>query len=458
MENINGSNATQNDDICYGEFYAKFSKNFNKYNVTLNTKQILFSNKDENLNLICKNIIGVHHEISRNENDHFTLLLIYYYPIIEKPKTELLQFRQTITLKVQASGKTRSENEELAETWRKAILLSSFKMKISLDTLSNFSLPKRRFYVILNPFSGRRKALKIFKKVQQIFYEAEIGYKLVQTTHAGHAEKLASSEDFSNFDTIVTISGDGLIYEVVNGLMNRATDGPGPTIALAPLPAGSGNGFVTSLVYTFPGPSVMSKSLFALIKKNLKVKNRTVPLIKAEFNQKVRYSCLYIASGIIADTDINSETLRFLGGPIRTTLYGAAYVLRKKNYNYKIKTENAENSRSGDFLGIGIAVMPFVDEKMMLFPEVLGDTPGMYLQEIKHSISRLSLLDRWEKAEDGGKHTEIEPKELMSNSKISSIEVRSPNDTPILFTLDGEPCYTNCLKATELTDRLSIYY
>ena len=78
----------------------------------------------------------------------------------------------------------RSENEDLAEELRKAILLSSFKVKCSMDTLSNFSLPKRRFYVILNPYSGRRKALKIFKKVQQIFYEAEIGYKLVQTTHA----------------------------------------------------------------------------------------------------------------------------------------------------------------------------------------------------------------------------------------------------------------------------------
>jgi len=75
--------------------------------VTLNTKQLLFSNKDENINLICPNIIGVHHEISRNENDRFTLLLIYYYPITEKPKTELLQHRQTIILKVQAPKKTR---------------------------------------------------------------------------------------------------------------------------------------------------------------------------------------------------------------------------------------------------------------------------------------------------------------------------------------------------------------
>ena len=35
MENINGSNATQNEDIFCGEFYAKFSKNFRtftKYN------------------------------------------------------------------------------------------------------------------------------------------------------------------------------------------------------------------------------------------------------------------------------------------------------------------------------------------------------------------------------------------------------------------------------------------
>lgn len=157
----------------------------------------------------------------------------------------------------------------------------------------------------------------------------------------------------------------------------------------------------------------------------------------------------------------NSESLRFLGGPIRTTLYGAAYILRKKNYHFQIKATNGDKvifEKEDNYLGIGIAVSPFVDEKMMLFPEVVGDAPGMHLQEIKHSISRLSLLDRWEKAEDGGKHIEVEPKELMANTKVTSVEITTLDGIPILFTLDGEPCYTNILKASELYNHLKILY
>ena len=132
----------------------------------------------------------------------------------------------------------------------------------------------------------------------------------------------------------------------------------------------------------------------------------------------------------------NSESLRFLGGSIRTTLYGAAYILRKKNYHFRIKATNGDTvifEKEDNYLGIGIAVSPFVDKKMMLFPEVVGDAPGMHLQEIKHSISRLSLLDRWEKAEDGGKHIEVEPKGLMANTKVTSVEVNTHISTCILF-------------------------
>ena len=45
-------------------------------------------------------------------------------------------------------------------------------------------VPKRRFFVLLNPVSGRRKAVKIYQKVKQLFFEADIGHKLVKTTHA----------------------------------------------------------------------------------------------------------------------------------------------------------------------------------------------------------------------------------------------------------------------------------
>lgn len=41
------------------------------------------------------------------------------------------------------------------------------------------------------------------------------------TERAGHARTLVSSSDLSDISGIVTVGGDGLLYEVVNGLRSR---------------------------------------------------------------------------------------------------------------------------------------------------------------------------------------------------------------------------------------------
>ena len=78
----------------------------------------------------------------------------------------------------------RSHNEDYAEEWRKAILLASFKFNVTKENLSTNTLPTRRFFVLLNPVSGRRKAVKMYQKVKDLFFEADIGHKLIETTHA----------------------------------------------------------------------------------------------------------------------------------------------------------------------------------------------------------------------------------------------------------------------------------
>ena len=42
------------------------------------------------------------------------------------------------------------------------------------------------------------------------------------TERPGHARSMVSSADLSEVDGIVTVGGDGLLYEVVNGLRCRA--------------------------------------------------------------------------------------------------------------------------------------------------------------------------------------------------------------------------------------------
>ena len=52
--------------------------------------------------------------------------------------------------------------------------------------------------------------------------KAHVDIKLVRTERAGHAYDIVSQElRPGNYDGIITVSGDGLIHEVVNGIYRR---------------------------------------------------------------------------------------------------------------------------------------------------------------------------------------------------------------------------------------------
>lgn len=66
---------------------------------------------------------------------------------------------------------------------------------------------------------------------------------LYETKCAGHGTKLAR-ELGSHFDTVLAMGGDGLVHEVLNGLMSKDAS---ERQALGVIPVGSGNDFASSL-------------------------------------------------------------------------------------------------------------------------------------------------------------------------------------------------------------------
>jgi len=67
------------------------------------------------------------------------------------------------------------------------------------------------------------------------------------TTHGKHATEIA--RDFSlDYDALVTVSGDGLIHEVMNGLAQHARSKEAFSIPIAPVPTGTGNGTSLNLL------------------------------------------------------------------------------------------------------------------------------------------------------------------------------------------------------------------
>lgn len=76
-------------------------------------------------------------------------------------------------------------------------------------------------------------------------FSADIDLDVTFTTHRGHGEALGERARSSGMDVVVTLGGDGIVNEVVNGLL---AEGLGPDVPmLAPVPGGSANVFARSL-------------------------------------------------------------------------------------------------------------------------------------------------------------------------------------------------------------------
>ncbi|KAI4384104.1 hypothetical protein MLD38_009871 [Melastoma candidum] len=124
-----------------------------------------------------------------------------------------------------------------------------------------------RMLVILNPRSGRGRSTKVFHgMVEPIFKLAGFQLEVVNTTHAGHAKTLASSVDFSTCpDGIICVGGDGIVNEVLNGLLTRDNQKEGISIPMGIIPAGSDN----SLVRTVLGVRDPISAALAIVKGGL---------------------------------------------------------------------------------------------------------------------------------------------------------------------------------------------
>ena len=76
-------------------------------------------------------------------------------------------------------------------------------------------------------------------------FSDEIELEIIMTTHKGHARSLGERALDEHMDIVVTLGGDGVIHEIVNGVLR---DGPGPHVpTLATVPGGSGNVFARAL-------------------------------------------------------------------------------------------------------------------------------------------------------------------------------------------------------------------
>ena len=109
--------------------------------------------------------------------------------------------------------------------------------------------------VIANPRAGRGRVDAALPQVENILRDQGLGYRIVRTTHPGHATQAARDALRNGERYLVAAGGDGTVHEVVNGMISGSRP-IAPDAVLGVVAAGSGCDFVRS--FGLPGDAVQA--------------------------------------------------------------------------------------------------------------------------------------------------------------------------------------------------------
>ncbi|KAL5096595.1 hypothetical protein RYX36_000922 [Vicia faba] len=202
------------------------------------------------------------------------------------------------------------------------------KLREFIDSLGR---PKR-LLVFVNPFGGKKSAVKIFaEQVKPLFVDAQIQLTIQETKHQLHAKEIACSLDIKKYDGIVCVSGDGILVEVVNGLLQREDWNTAIKMPLGVVPAGTGNGMAKSLLDSVGDPCAISNAVLAIIRGH----KRQLDVATITQGETRFFSILMLAWGLIADIDIESEKYRWMGSA-RLDFYALCRLFNLRQYNGRV--------------------------------------------------------------------------------------------------------------------------
>ncbi|KAL1545007.1 Sphingoid long-chain bases kinase 1 [Salvia divinorum] len=213
--------------------------------------------------------------------------------------------------------------------------------KQNLDSIFNEFPPESyircksppKMLVILNPRSGRGRSSKVFNGlVEPIFKLAGFELEVVKTTSAGHARKLAASVDFTTCpDGIICVGGDGIINEVLNGLLSRENQKEAISIPIGIIPAGSDN----SLVWTILGVRDPISAAITIVKGGLTATD--VFAVEWIHTGAIHFGMTVTYFGFISDVLELSEKFQKRFGPLRYFVAGFLKFFCLPKYNYEVE-------------------------------------------------------------------------------------------------------------------------
>lgn len=165
----------------------------------------------------------------------------------------------------------------------------------------------KRAKVLVNPHAGPGGADNIWEHdVKPLLEAARMPLDVVRTKFPGEAVGICENLDIDAYDVVIPCSGDGLPYECINGLGKRADARKAlRQVAVGHIPCGSGNAMSCNLNGSYR-PSFAALAIIKGVRTPL-------DLMSVTQGDTRTLSFLSQSVGIIAECDLGTENLRWLG-------------------------------------------------------------------------------------------------------------------------------------------------
>ncbi|XP_063426942.1 uncharacterized protein LOC134710494 isoform X2 [Mytilus trossulus] len=210
-----------------------------------------------------------------------------------------------------------------------------------------FSRP-RKLLVFINPISGRKKGLKIYRQqMAPICKLCGIECSVIVTNRRGQALEILDNYDLSSIDGIVTVGGDGIFSECVNGLLRRHQAEHNVdihdthsrlqpcNIPLGVIPAGSGN----VLLELLHGNKDVQTAVLRIILGDV---TRTNVAGVHQGGVLSVYACLILGFGLCGRMVRDCEKTRWMG-PRRYSIAPLKALLTRKMYDVEVSLLKKDN-------------------------------------------------------------------------------------------------------------------
>ena len=317
--------------------------------------------------------------------------------------------------------------------------------------------PCKDIFVVINPSSGVGNAKSIYNQyVNPLLLAAGYNPQIYETKLQLDATNIISNMNLNNLDAILCVGGDGLLHEIVDGLLKNKN----PNARLTPLmiiPGGSANGISSSIAYSqkcnIKTSSICNLLVTALV--NGKTINSDIVLLKQPVNQ----DCIPVLTplvqslslGLVSDIDIESEYYKFLG-KFRFDLCAFLKIFRNKCRKVKLHYRPTTIDHSHVKLQKGTEFIPppgwktieenmsflwimnatHASETMIPTPKCKFDSGTVHILYVPQ-CSSLSLISNFLSINN--------PDAILSCAKIieTSEFVVIPCDDDGIMCIDGEP-------------------